>query len=96
MTISDLNLYLENQGVWAGSEFGYYVNSAFTPDVEAGGSQLANHFTVSPDATSGSPYAVPVGLSDTTSDYVWLDVDIPSSATGPNDSVNYRFTYNFT
>lgn len=95
VTISDLKLFLESKGGWTNAEFGYYADSSFISGIESGGSELSNHFIEMPDATSGSPNGVSLGVTDGTSDYVWLDVDLPFSQTGVAEP-NYRFTFNFT
>lgn len=94
-TITDMTAYLENQGGWNQSELGYYLNATFVENVQAGGDLMGNHFVETQDATSGSPNGVPVETSDATSEYMWLDVDLPDTQTGATD-LTYRFIYNFT
>ncbi len=92
--VTDLKIYLEDEGSWSGSEFGYYVSEPFVPSVESGSDKFA-HFTTVPDASASSPDGVSIGWDTTTSSsyYVWLDTQI-TDQTGSTDA-NFRFFYNF-
>lgn len=94
-SVSDLELYLESTGGWSNAEFGYYKNSSFISGVPSGSSFLSNHFTEVPDATQGSSGGVPIDWTGSYSDFIWLDIEIPSDQTG-NTEVTYRFIYNYS
>lgn len=94
-SITNLSVFLENDGGWSSAEFGYYTNPSFVANVESGGSLMNNHFTISPDATSGSPGGVTIGVNDSTSDYLWLDIDVPPTQLG-SAAIKYRFIFNYT
>lgn len=93
--ITNLSVFLENDGGWSSAEFGYYTHPSFTANVESGGELMDNHFTESPNASSGSPGGVNIGLTDSTSDYLWLDIDVPSTQLG-SAAITYRFIFNYT
>jgi hypothetical protein len=90
-TVSDMTCFLENKGGWTDAQFGFYSDSTFKT-IESGSSYLSNHMTEIKDASSSSPGGQSV---DSTSSYVWMDVDIPLTQTGIAD-VNYRLFFNYT
>ena len=94
-TIFGLKLYLESKGGWTEAEFGYYTNAAFTPSIEAGSELLSNHLVEVPNATAASPNGISIPTASSISDYVWLDVDLPTTQVGVTEA-NYRFTFNYT
>lgn len=94
-TITDMSAFLGNDGGWSSAEFGYYVNPTFIPEVQAGSDQMNNHFVVATDATAGTPGGVALGTTDGTSDYLWLDIDLPTTQTG-STAVTYRFVFNYS
>lgn len=85
-SVSNLWLYLIDKSAWQGAQYGYYVDSTFTPGVEAGSTSLAqNHVQALPDATAGTPGGIQMGWDTTASYYVWFDVQIPNLS-GPNET----------
>lgn len=94
-SVSDMELYLESDGGWNDAEFGYFKASSFIPGIQSGSSFLSNHFSEVSDATQDSSGGVPIDWTGSYSDYIWLDVEIPSDQTG-NAEVTYRFIYNYT
>jgi len=95
VSISDLKVYLSNNGGWSTSEFGYYTSPSFVTNVWPGSEKLNNHFVEMRDATQGSPNGVSLNVTDSTSDFLWLDADIGSNQLG-STSVSYRFIFNYT
>ncbi|MBD3261253.1 MAG: hypothetical protein GF334_06145 [Candidatus Altiarchaeales archaeon] len=92
-SITGLELYLQNNGGFNYSEYGYYVNSSFISDLATGG-LLSDHFSVvsdPPQATGG----VTVNLAGDYGDYIWLDVQAGSLETGGTSSINYRFIFEY-
>jgi len=94
-SVSDMELYLESDGGWSTAEFGYYKSPSFESGIQAGSSSLSNHFVETPDATQGSPNGITIDWTGSYSDYIWLDVEIPSDQTG-NAEVTYRVIYNYS
>ena len=94
-SILDATLYLENKGGWPNAEFGCYVNSSFQPGVNPGSDLMSNHLAVVNDATYGSPDGRSIQMVDSTSGFIWLDVDLPTTQVGATSAVNYRFAYNY-
>ena len=94
-TITDMTSFLDSKGGWESAELGYYLNSSFVEDVQSGGDLMDNHFVETQDATAGSPNGVPLQTADSTSEYMWLDIDLSNSQTGAT-AVTYRFIYNYT
>lgn len=99
-SITGLELYLQNNGGFNYSEYGYYVNASFISDVVsyisgATGTVISDHFSVvsdPPQATGG----VTVDLAGDYGDYIWLDVQAGSLETGGTSSINYRFIFEYS
>lgn len=90
----DMILYLQNNGGYNQSQFGYRVASDLMTGVQsytigATGPVISDHFTLVSDATG------PGGVSVTPDDYVWLDVQVGATETGSTSSVNYRFVFEY-
>jgi hypothetical protein len=94
-SILDATVYLENKGGWSGAEFGCYVNPSFQPGISPGSDFLSSHLAEVQDATYGTPNGRSIEMSDSSSGYVWLDVDLPTTQVGATSSVNFRFAYNY-
>lgn len=90
--ISNLKLFLENKGEWKDTEYGYFIASDFTSNIQPG-SNLFTHFTEVPDASKMDSYGViiPWNSDKSCSDYVWLDADIKQKA--GMVTANYRLFY---
>lgn len=91
----DMVLYLQNNGGYNQSQFGYRVSSTFTSDVRSysvgvTGPVISDHFTLVSDA-SGSG-----GVNIELSDFIWLDVQVGATETGSTSNVNYRFTFEYS
>lgn len=100
-TLASLTLYLQNNGGFLQSKYGYYVNQNFVPGVHSWTSDdsavpaISNHFTEVSDPPD-STYGVSIGLdAEGQGDYVWLDVQSGSSETGSTSSINYRFVFEY-
>lgn len=90
----DMILYLQNNGGYNQSQFGYRVASDLATGVQsyvsgATGPVVSNHFTLVSDATGPNGVAVAPG------DYVWLDVQVGLAETGGTSNVNYRFVFEY-
>lgn len=103
-SIVGLELYLQNNGGFNQTQFGYYTNSDFVQvasyDAEYTGDTgyhfISDHFIVVPNppaATGGVPLTV---HENNYSDYVWLDVNPSSLETGGSTSINYRFIFEYS
>ena len=102
--ISGLELYLQNNGGFNFSEYGYFSYPYFTdvrswdPDFtgETGVFFISDHFVEipsPPQATGGVPLTVnPSGFAD----YVWLDVQAGLMETGGTSTINYRFIFEYS
>jgi hypothetical protein len=100
-TLTSLTLYLQNDGGFSQSRYGYYVNADFVPGVHSWTSDdsaapaISDHFTEVPSPPD-STWGVPIGLDgEGVGDYVWLDVQSGSSETGSTSSINYRFIFEY-
>ena len=100
--ISGLEMYLQNNGGFSSSQYGYYVNSDFYTGVRSyvagvtGGIPITDHFTTVP-----SPPSITGGVSinlnvDGEGDYIWLDVESGSYETGSTNTLNYRFIFEYS
>jgi hypothetical protein len=99
--ITGLELYLQNNGGFSSSEYGFFHSSEFIPDVssytpEYTGGILSDHFSVveNPPSYTGG---VNIGLNGSgEGDYVWLDVQAGASEAGETSTVNYRFVFEYS
>jgi len=102
-SIIGLEMYLQNNGGFDHTEFGYFSNKNFVqvksydPEVTGDTSYyyISDHFVEvpsPPDITGGVPLSI---HEDSYSDYVWLDVNPSSLETGGTTSINYRFIFEY-
>jgi len=103
-SITGLELYLQNNGGFGQTDYGYFVFSDFVtveswdPSVsgDTGVYFISDHFTVvpnPPDITGG----IPISLNEEGfGDYVWLDVEPSLLETGGTSSINYRFIFEYS
>lgn len=87
-------LYLQNNGGYSQSQFGYMVSSDLITGVEsdipgATGPVISDYFVLVSDATG------PGGISGNPCDYIWLDVQVGLTETGSTNNVNYRFVFEY-
>lgn len=103
-TIVGLEMYLQNNGGFNQTEFGYFKHSDFvlveSYDSDVTGTPgyypISDHFIVvsnPPDITGGVPLNVYDG---TYTDFVWLDVNPGSTETGGTSTINYRFIFEYS
>jgi len=94
-SLASLTLYLQNNGGFSQSQYGYLVNSDFIPDVHSWTSDDSSAPAIS-DHFTGVSDGVPIGLdSEGRGDYVWLDVQAGGTETGSTSSINYRFVFEY-
>ena len=102
--ILGLELYLQNNGGFEETQFGYYVYSDFVQvasyDSEFTGDSsyryISDHFvevTNPPSLTGGVPLNI---VENNYSDYVWLDVNPSDIETGGSTTINYRFIFEYS
>jgi len=99
--ISGLELYLQNNGGFGSSEYGYFHSSEFISNMRSyvsgmTGEVISDHFSVvtNPPSVSGG---VSIGLNGSgEGEYVWLDVQAGASETGSTSTVNYRFVFEYS
>jgi len=99
--ITGLELYLQNNGGFSSSEYGYFHSSDFISGIRSytsglTGNVISDHFTVvtSPPSVTGG---VSIGLNASgEGEYVWLDVQAGASETGSTSTVNYRFVFEYS
>jgi hypothetical protein len=102
--IVGLEMYLQNNGGFGQTEFGFFTHSDFvlvesynpgstgTPGYYA----MSDHFVqvpLPPDITGGVPLNVYAGNF---TDYVWLDVNPSAIETGGTTTINYRFIFEYS
>jgi len=102
--ITGLELYLQNDGGFDYTDYGYFVNQEYVPvksyDPSITGDSsyfyISDHFIevpTPPQATGG----VPVNLySSGYGDYIWLDVEPGINETGGTSTINYRFIFEYS
>jgi hypothetical protein len=92
-TAVSLELFLQNDGGFTQTRFGYRVSTDFLCDL-APGVDLSDHFNLTSDPPQ--PGGVPIAIDvDGYGDYVWLDVQAGASETGGTSSINYRFIFEY-
>lgn len=99
-----LEMYLQNNGGFNETEFGYFTHSDFVL-VESyvpgstgtpGYYYMSDNFDVvpaPPDITGGVPLNV---YTSNFTDYVWLDVNPSAIETGGTTTINYRFIFEYS
>jgi len=100
--LTGLELYLQNNGGFSHTSYGYFTNSDFVPGVHSWTSDdsaypaISDHFTEVSDPPQ--PYGgVSLGVDgDGYGDYVWLDVQPGQTETGSTSSINYRFIFEYS
>jgi hypothetical protein len=99
-----LEMYLQNNGGFNETEFGYFTHSDFVlvESYNPGSTGTPGYYYMSdnfevvptpPDITGGVPLNV-YGSSFT--DYVWLDVNPSAIETGGTTTINYRFIFEYS
>lgn len=102
--ISGLEMYLQNNGGFDQTEYGYFVFSDFVPveswDSHTSGDTgvyfISDHFVeVSnpPDTSDGIQINID---GNGHGDFVWLDVNPSLLETGGTSSINYRFIFEYS
>lgn len=87
-------LYLQNNGGYTQSNFGYLVGPELitgvrSDDPGATGVVISDHFTLVSDATG------PGGVCSLPCDYIWLDVQVGLTESGSTTNLNYRFVFEY-
>jgi hypothetical protein len=102
--ISGLEMYLQNNGGFNQTEYGYFVFSGFVPveswDSHTSGDTgvyfISDHFVEVPNPPDMSN-GVQININhDGHGDYVWLDVNPSLLETGGTSSINYRFIFEYS
>jgi hypothetical protein len=99
-----LEMYLQNNGGFEQTEFGYFTHSDFvlveSYNPGSTGTQgyysMSDHFVevpTPPDITGGVPLNV---YGNNFTEYVWLDVSPSSIETGGTTTINYRFIFEYS
>lgn len=102
--IIGLEMYLQNNGGFDQTAFGYFTSSDFVQvksyDPEFTGDTgyyfISDHFIeipLPPDITGGVPLGIHEGSY---TDYVWLDVNPGNTETGGTSTINYRFIFEYS
>lgn len=103
-SIIGLEMYLQNDGGFEQTQFGYFIYSDFVQvksydpasTGETGYYYISDHFTevpTPPDITGGVSLTV---YDESYADYVWLDVNPSSIETGGTSTINYRFIFEYS
>jgi len=102
--IIGLEMYLQNNGGFDETEFGYLTSSDFVQVksydtgsiIDSSYFYISDHFVevpIPPDITGGVPLSI---YSGNYSDYVWLDVNPSAIETGGTTTINYRFIFEYS
>lgn len=103
--ITGLEMFLQNNGGFNQTQYGYFVYSDFVSGVESwdpsvsgdtGYFFISDHFIVVPDPYEGATGGVQLDMHDSYGDYVWLDVEPSLLETGGTSNINYRFIFEYS
>lgn len=94
-TITQLFMFLEDNGGYNNSEFGYFVDSEEFTGIQPGGSQLSDHFVPDPGVSDLTTSDYGAELDPTGIDFVWLDAYISTADSVGLGSLNYRFVFEY-
>jgi hypothetical protein len=103
-SIVGLEMYLQNNGGFEQTEFGFFTHSDFVlvESYNPGSTGTPGYYSMSdhfvevsnpPDITGGVPLNVHGGNF---TDYVWLDVNPSAIETGGSTTINYRFIFEYS
>ena len=99
-SLSALTLYLQNNGGFSQTQYGYYHYCDFVPGVhsytidDSGAPAICDHFIPVPDPPDCG--GVSIGLNGDYGDYIWLDAQAGATETGSTNSINYRFIFEYS
>ena len=97
-TFSEMKVFLQNNGGYGYSEFGYLISDQFMSGVvsyTSGTSSLvyiSDHFLLD----SSPVFSDTQGVSLNDGDYTWLDVQVGELETGSTSNINYRFVFDYS
>lgn len=95
-----LELYLQNNGGFNKTNFGYFTFSNFVPvksyepPLISGYFYISDHFTLVQDPPSITG-GVPININNNYGDYIWLDVQPDIDESGSTSTINYRFIFEY-
>ena len=100
-TFTEMQLFLQNNGGYNQSQFGYFLSDQFVADVRSytsdcvlsDGVYISDHFVLNPLATGVD--GITVNINGDNGDYIWLDVQVGALETGSTTNINYRFTFEY-
>lgn len=93
---TQMKVFLQNNGGFNSSNFGYFLSSTFVTGVAAGSSYLSDNFVLEANPSATGVNGVELDLvSGIPADYVWLDVQVGALETGSSSTINYRFSFDF-
>lgn len=93
---TQMKMFLQNNGGFSSSHFGYFMSSEFITGIAAGSAYLSDNFVVESNPSITGVNGVDLDItSGVPSDYVWLDVQVGALETGSSSTINYRFSFDF-
>lgn len=96
-TVTQLALFLENDGGLTNSAFGYLASKQSFSGITPGSAQMSDHFTETNSVSDFTFLTNGVSLDPTSPEYVWLDMQAGlGSSLGENTSINYRFVFEYS
>jgi hypothetical protein len=103
--ITGLELYLQNNGGFNSTDYGYLTSSDFamvesydsTTSGDTGIYFITDNFVQNTNPYDGATGSVHLDMhNDGYADYVWLDVGPGINETGGTSSINYRFIFEYS
>lgn len=94
-TVTELELFLENNGGFSNAQFGYLAQADLVTGITPGDARLSDHFTENSGVSDFTTSDYGVMLDPNTPEYIWLDVQIGLGSAIGAGSVNYRFVFEY-
>lgn len=98
-TFTLMALFLENRDSFPNCTFGKYSSLDQIPSITPGSNYLSDHFVVHNDISDISVFSddgiLFSSITPSAMDYVWLDTQVGASQTPVDDTINYRFVFEY-
>lgn len=94
-TITELGLFLENNGGFSNAQFGFLGLSTLSSDITPGSAIMSDHFTENQDVSDFVTSDYGLMLTPETPGYIYLDAQIGLGSTIGSGTVNYRFVFEY-
>lgn len=94
-TVTELELFLENNGGFNNARFSFYASSDGATGIQPGDARISDRFTQVTGISDFSSSDYGCILNPDLPEYVWLDALIGLGSTVGAGSINYRFVFEY-